>query len=80
MCLLDSFSVLTAYQPVFRELLQNSDDARSSAVEIRFETASYLRPKGEGGESNTVEKLPDLICTPVRDFREFHLVLSLMTL
>ncbi|KAI5995734.1 histidine kinase-like ATPase, partial [Pisolithus marmoratus] len=28
---------------VFRELLQNSDDARSSAVEIRFETEQYAR-------------------------------------
>ena len=27
---------------VFRELLQNSDDAQSGAVEIRFETAGYL--------------------------------------
>ncbi|KDR75405.1 hypothetical protein GALMADRAFT_227055 [Galerina marginata CBS 339.88] len=27
---------------VFRELLQNSDDAQSHAVEIRFETQSYL--------------------------------------
>ena len=27
---------------MFRELLQNSDDAQSSAVEIRFETAAYL--------------------------------------
>ena len=27
---------------VFRELLQNSDDAKSSTVEIRFETKDYL--------------------------------------
>jgi len=27
---------------VFRELLQNSDDAKSSAVEIRFETKDYV--------------------------------------
>ena len=27
---------------VFRELLQNSDDAKSSGVEIRFETKDYL--------------------------------------
>jgi hypothetical protein len=26
---------------VFRELLQNSDDARAKAVEIRFETKEY---------------------------------------
>ncbi|KAF8553536.1 hypothetical protein OG21DRAFT_1485364 [Imleria badia] len=28
---------------VFRELLQNSDDAGSSAVEIRFKSAAYQR-------------------------------------
>ena len=27
---------------MFRELLQNSDDAKSSTVEIRFETKDYL--------------------------------------
>lgn len=27
---------------VFRELLQNSDDAQATAVEIRFETQSFL--------------------------------------
>jgi hypothetical protein len=27
---------------VFRELLQNSDDARAKAVEIRFETKEYI--------------------------------------
>jgi len=27
---------------VFRELLQNSDDAKSPAAEIRFETKDYL--------------------------------------
>ncbi|KAF9007980.1 hypothetical protein BDQ17DRAFT_1388899 [Cyathus striatus] len=30
---------------VFRELLQNSDDARASAVEIRFQTKSFLDQK-----------------------------------
>ncbi|KAL4076679.1 hypothetical protein V8B97DRAFT_2021990 [Scleroderma yunnanense] len=49
---------------VFRELLQNSDDARSSAAEIRFETASYLRRREEDSRNNTVA-LPDLITTPV---------------
>ena len=30
---------------VFRELLQNSDDAASNSVEIYFETQSYLNRK-----------------------------------
>ena len=29
--------------PVFRELLQNSDDAQSTSVQIYFETAAALR-------------------------------------
>lgn len=53
---------------VFRELLQNSDDARSSAVEIRFETAAYLRRKDpDGGQGNTdIPTLPNLKTTHVR--------------
>ena len=51
---------------VFRELLQNSDDARSSAVEIRFETAAYLRRKdGEQGNVD-VPPLPNLKSAHVR--------------
>lgn len=57
---------------VFRELLQNSDDAQSEAVEIRFETQAYLANKNkeqEGGASGAVwrpgEPLPDLRTTPV---------------
>ena len=30
---------------VFRELLQNSDDAEARSVEIRFETGAYLSRK-----------------------------------
>lgn len=33
---------------VFRELLQNSDDAQSKAVEIRFETQSFIDRKATG--------------------------------
>ncbi|KAI0313421.1 hypothetical protein OF83DRAFT_1175689 [Amylostereum chailletii] len=49
---------------VFRELLQNSDDAASRSVEIRFETEAYLsRQKTTEEDSGIVsgsEKLPDL--------------------
>ncbi|KAG6335719.1 hypothetical protein ID866_3377 [Astraeus odoratus] len=45
---------------VFRELLQNSDDAGSSAAEIRFETASYLRRKEGGVGNDNPHTLPDL--------------------
>ncbi|KAH0825764.1 hypothetical protein J3R83DRAFT_8923 [Lanmaoa asiatica] len=45
---------------VFRELLQNSDDAWSSAVEICFETDAYLRRK-DGKHGNIgVPSLPSL--------------------
>ncbi|KIK67000.1 hypothetical protein GYMLUDRAFT_843929 [Collybiopsis luxurians FD-317 M1] len=36
---------------VFRELLQNSDDAQSKEVEIRFATRGHLENKAEGGSS-----------------------------
>ncbi|KIK92678.1 hypothetical protein PAXRUDRAFT_829728 [Paxillus rubicundulus Ve08.2h10] len=45
---------------VFRELLQNSDDAQSSAVEIRFETAEYLHLKSEKEQGVGPRALPDL--------------------
>ncbi|KIJ65764.1 hypothetical protein HYDPIDRAFT_186930 [Hydnomerulius pinastri MD-312] len=48
---------------VFRELLQNSDDAGSSTVEIHFETAAY---QGRAKEENTgPPMLPDLKSTHV---------------
>jgi len=56
---------------VFRELLQNSDDAHSQAVEIRFETQSYL-DRASSGESLALnipasnEPLPDLKAAVVR--------------
>ncbi|KAF8497462.1 hypothetical protein F5888DRAFT_1829389 [Russula emetica] len=48
---------------VFRELLQNSDDAEARSVEIRFETVEYLsREKGDEPQSDESEQedLPDL--------------------
>jgi len=47
---------------VFRELLQNSDDAQSKTVEIRFQTQDFLdgeHTTGSGGR----ETLPDLKTT-----------------
>lgn len=52
---------------VFRELLQNSDDAQSSVVEIYFETEEYLRRKN-GEDAMQPEDgvgFPDLKATPV---------------
>lgn len=51
---------------VFRELLQNSDDASAKAVEIHFDTEAFVKrskPDGlndEAGPSTAPEKLPDL--------------------
>ncbi|KAI0037007.1 hypothetical protein K488DRAFT_75577 [Vararia minispora EC-137] len=57
---------------VFRELLQNSDDASARAVEIRFETEGFLArqkmaTEGDGvegtgsvGDGGSKQKLPDL--------------------
>jgi hypothetical protein len=48
---------------VFRELLQNSDDAEARSVEIRFETEAYLsRENGDDLQSVKPlrENLPDL--------------------
>lgn len=50
---------------VFRELLQNSDDASARAVEIHFETEAYLQRAKEGATAgadatNAVTPLPDL--------------------
>ena len=59
---------------VFRELLQNSDDAQSKAVEIRFETLVHLdRDEGEGTRlekttSPLAALLPDLKTTTVSLF------------
>jgi hypothetical protein len=48
---------------VFRELLQNSDDAGARSAEIRFETEEYLsREKGDDPQTDEPkhEDLPDL--------------------
>jgi hypothetical protein len=50
---------------VFRELLQNSDDAQSKAVEIMFETQPFVDKKSrKAAGDDTVEvseiRLPDL--------------------
>ncbi|KAG2339109.1 hypothetical protein BDR05DRAFT_1062316 [Suillus weaverae] len=52
---------------VFRELLQNSDDAQSSAVEIHFETEVHLRRKNskDAMQPEASVGFPDLKATPV---------------
>jgi hypothetical protein len=48
---------------VFRELLQNSDDAGARSIEIRFKTEEYLsREEGDETQSDESEQedLPDL--------------------
>ena len=60
---------------MFRELLQNSDDASSSAVEIHFETEAYVHRRQTASLSSSsdtpddddeAEKLPDLKTAIVR--------------
>ena len=56
---------------VFRELLQNSDDASSKAVEIRFETKKYIdgNPSAQTKAPPFLsERLPDLKTALVRGF------------
>ena len=56
---------------MFRELLQNSDDAKAHSVEIRFETNKYLsREKGDEPRSDELkqEDLPDLKTVVARGF------------
>ncbi|KAG6373973.1 hypothetical protein JVT61DRAFT_6143 [Boletus reticuloceps] len=52
--------------PVFRELLQNSDDALSSTVKIHFETAAYIRWK-EGKQGNIDIPSPLITGLPMYD-------------
>ena len=58
---------------VFRELLQNSDDAGSRSVEIRFETKNHLsQEKGVDFQSDKHELgLPDLKTAVVYGFSVF---------
>jgi hypothetical protein len=51
---------------VFRELLQNSDDAGARSVEIRFETKEYLSQEKE--DEPKPEDFPDLETTMARGF------------
>jgi hypothetical protein len=54
---------MAAINTVFRELLQNSDDAGAHSVEIRFETEAYMsRENGDDPQSDDPkrEDLPDL--------------------
>jgi hypothetical protein len=56
---------------VFRELLQNSDDASSKAVEIRFETKRYIdrdNAREDQVQLPPGEHLPDLKTALVRGF------------
>ena len=56
---------------MFRELLQNSDDAGAHSVEIRFETESYIsREKRSDVELDESQKesLPNLKTAVVRSF------------
>jgi hypothetical protein len=56
---------------VFRELLQNSDDARSEAVEIRFETQAFLSTKP--GDIDTGDSVPSPDSeTQLPDLRTTH--------
>ncbi|KAF8497439.1 hypothetical protein F5888DRAFT_1634399 [Russula emetica] len=66
---------------VFRELLQNSDDAEARSVEIRFETAAYLsRENGDDLQSDKPERedLPDLktavACPPMDVQEQWHTI------
>lgn len=58
---------------VFRELLQNSDDASATAVEIHFETKDFVDKRNskvdgseEGLATSTDTALPDLKTALVR--------------
>jgi hypothetical protein len=61
---------------VFRELLQNSDDAGARSVEIRFETEEYLsREKGDEPQSDeSKQDLPDLKTAVACGFLSLNLI------
>ena len=46
---------------VFRELLQNSDDAEARSVEIRFETGTYLSRENGGDLQSDKREREDLL-------------------
>ena len=62
---------------MFRELLQNADDAQARSVKIRFETGAYLsQDKGDDLLSDNPERgdLPDLKTATVCDFHGTRLI------
>jgi hypothetical protein len=66
---------------VFRELLQNSDDASSKAVEIRFETKKYIdgnHPSQFQAPPSLNERLPDLKTALVRNLSSLSLLSPLI--
>jgi len=60
---------------VFRELLQNSDDAGAHAAEIRFETEAFLDEQKNDGYSVSARErdkgLPDLKSVVVSNYNCF---------
>ncbi|KAG6862294.1 hypothetical protein C0995_015991 [Termitomyces sp. Mi166 len=50
---------------VFRELLQNSDDAQATAVEVHFDTQAFIDSAEGSLESGSSKALPDLKTTVV---------------
>ena len=68
---------------VFRELLQNSDDASSREVEIRFETKRYIDRNNaceDQAQPLPGESLPDLKTTLVRGFPPSSSLIDLISL
>ena len=66
---------------VFRELLQNSDDAEARSVEIQFETGAYLsRENGGNLQSDKPERedLPDPKTAVARGLIIFYLMAVLI--
>ena len=66
---------------MFRELLQNSDDASSQGVEIRFETKRYIDRNNASEEQAQLlpdEFLPDLKTALVRDFPSLSSLIDLI--
>lgn len=55
---------------MFRELLQNSDDAGAHSVEIRFETERYLsqEKRSDVKPDESLKDLPNLKTAVVRSF------------
>ena len=62
---------------MFRELLQNSDDAGARSVEIRFETEKYLSREEDDdtlSDESEQENLPNLKTTAARGFFSLNLM------